>query len=261
MHAAGLLLFAFVFTLSFVGLPLDASAEILSTGDDTERVAAPPVVQSVDTTCRILWFRRGGNDNEIERLRMLGYDLTVVDSAPFLALDVLLEYGTVVIAYTGPGIVASRQPDLQAFVDLGGGLFIHQPNHEGALDYAPLGFDVTITDPVWCAQDSYFAEIVDASHPITAGCADADLSGAFDSVGTLGPGFHVLTGATDCAYPALAAGSSGLGRIAFDTGNGSLECVVPGTELYWDNLYSWLCTPGPIAAKPTTWAMVKAGYR
>ena len=146
-------------------------------------------------------------------------------------------------------------------MDLGGGLLIHQPNHAGAIDYVPLGFEVSITDPVWCTPDSYLAQIVDATHPITAGCVDSDLSGSFDGVGPLGSGFDVLAQNPACGYPALAAGTSGLGRVAFDTGNGSLQSVVPGTENYWDHLYSWLCTPGPISVQPSSWALVKSDYR
>lgn len=179
--------------LALVALPIAASAEILSTGDDTNKVAEPTVVESVATSCRILWFHRIGGDAEIERLRAFGYDLTVVDTAAFLTLDQLLEYGIVVIAYTQPGILAARQPDLQAFVDMGGGLFIHQPNHEGSIDYVPLGFEISITSTVWCAPDSYVAQVVDATHPITTGCTDADMSGSFDGVGPLGVRFHVLT--------------------------------------------------------------------
>jgi hypothetical protein len=241
-------------------IPLVAAAEILSTGEDTEKVPDPLVVSSV-TSCRILWFHRAGAEGELDRLRALGYDITVVDSASLLALSNLLNYGTLVIAYTGSEVIADRQADIEAFVDQGGGLLIHQPNHVGAMDYVPHGFNLHINDPVWCAPGAYVAEIADATHPVTIGCSDADLSGAFDMVGAIGPAWRVLARNTTCGDPALAVGVAGLGRVAFDTGNGNTESVIPGTELYWDHLYGWLCTPGPIAVEPTTWGSVKAFYR
>jgi hypothetical protein len=247
------------FAIGFI--PVVAAAEILSTGEDTDKVPDPIVVQSVTTSCSILWFHRAGSEAELDRLRALGYDITVVDGAPFLALSNLLNYGTVVIAYTGPELIADRQADLEAYVDQGGGLLVHQPNHVGAMDYMPHGFDLHINSSVWCAPGAYVAEIADATHPVTAGCTDADLSGAFDTVGAIGPSWRVLARNTTCGDPALAVGVTGLGRVAFDTGNGNTECVIPGTELYWDHLFSWLCTPGPVAVEATSWGSVKASYR
>jgi hypothetical protein len=244
-----------------VAFPHIAGGEILSTGEDTEKTPDPIVVHSPATSCRILWYHRAGGDSELDRLRALGYDITVVDAAPQLALANLLEYGTLVIAYTGPGFLAGRQPDIEAFVDQGGGLLVHQPNDVGALDYVPHGFDVTIANEVWCAPNSYFASIVDSQHPITSGCTDADLSGAFDTVGSLGPNFHVLAQNNACGDPALAVGLAGIGRVAFDTGNGNTDSVIPGTELYWDHVFGWLCSPGPIAVAPPTWGAIKAAYR
>ena len=242
--------------------PGRATAEILPNGEDPQQQPFDFPVQSVvQSTCPILWYRRAGGDSEIDRLEALGYDLTVVDAAPALAIANLVNYGALVIAYTGPGFLAGRQADIQAFVDQGGGVFIHQPNHAGVLDYTPLGFEVEIADPVWCAAFSYNATIVQGTHPVTQGLTDADLSGAFDDVTSLGPAFTVLATNPDCVDPALAVGTAGSGRVAFDTGNGNELSVDPGTEAYWDQLFDWLCTPGPISVAASSWGSVKAGYR
>lgn len=240
------------------GMPF---AEILSTGDDTSKIPEPLTVQTTRGGCPILWFHCFQDEGEINRLRALGYELTVVCDTGLPDLNGLLGYGVVAIAYTGAGVLADRQSDLQAFVEMGGGLFIHQPNHVGDLDYVPAGFEVSITSAIWCPPDSYLAHIVDPTHPMMAFLTDADLSGAFDGVGTLGVSFHVLTANPDCGYPALAAGTLGLGRVVLDTGNGAPVSIDPGSDQYWRNVLGWLCSPGPIAVEPSTWGVVKAGYR
>jgi hypothetical protein len=205
------------------------------------------------------------DEGEINRLRALGYDLTVFCETGLPDLNGLLQYGVVVITYTGAGVLADRQSDLQTFVEMGGGLFIHQPNHVGLLDYVPVGFEVSITSPIWCPPDGYYAHIVDATHPITAFCTDDDLSGALDGVGALGASFHVLAVNPDCGYPALAAGTKGLGRVVLDTGNGAPVSIDPGSDQYWRNLIGWLCSPVPVGVEPSTlgvtWGVLKAGYR
>lgn len=238
-----------------------ARAEILDTGDDTARVAEPDPVQSVVTSsCRIAWYRQGGSDGELDRLRALGYDITVVGRNQ-LSYPELEAWDAVVIAYTEPGFLAQQQPHLQAFVDTGGGLLIHQPNHAGVADYTPVGFSVEIADPVWCSPTGFANHLDNASHPITAGLADADLSGAFDGVASLGPAFTVLASSPECGSVSLAAGTSGIGRVLFDTGNGAPISVQPGSEAYWDALFGWLCTPGPIGVEPVTFGSLKAAYR
>ncbi len=218
-------------------------------------------MQSVVTTsCRIAWYRHGGADAELDRLRALGYDITVVGRNQ-LTYPLLAAWDAVVIAYAEPGFLAARQPDLQAFVDTGGGLFIHQPNHPGVADYTPVGFSVEIADPVWCSPTGYASHLDDTSHPITAGMTDADLSGAFDGVAALGSSFTALASSPECGSVCLAAGTSGIGRVLFDTGNASPTSIQPGSEAYWDALFGWLCTPGPIGVEPTTFGSLKASYR
>ena len=259
----------FFFTLSLaLGAALAPGrslAEILSTGVDTERVPAPLTVQSAPGNCPILWFRCGIDEGEINRLRALGYDLTIACETGLPPLSELMNYGVIVIVYTGAGLLADRQSDLQTFVENGGGLFIHQPNHVGQLDYVPTGFEVSITSPIWCPPDGYYAHIVDASHPVVAFCTDDDLSGALDGVGALGAGFHVLAVNPDCGWPAVAVGTKGLGRVVLDTGNGAPVSIDPGSDQYWRNVLAWLCSAGPVGVESntstSTWGIVKAGYR
>ena len=241
-------------------LPCVANAEILDTGDDTGRIPDVVAPQSVVTpSCRIGWYRQGGSDTELERLRAFGYDISLIGRSQ-LSYPNLANWDLIVIAFTAVGFLGAEQPDLQAFVDVGGALLIHQPNHVGTTDYTPVGFHANVLDPAWCSPTGYATHVDDASHPITAGLSDADLSGAFDTV-TLGPSYTVLVSSPECGTPALAVGTSGLGRVAIDTGNGSTESLRPGAEAYWDALFGWLCTTGPIEVEPTTWGYVKAAYR
>ncbi len=238
-----------------------ASGGILDTGDDTARVPGTEAVQSVVTnSCRIAWYRHGGSDTELDRLRALGYDITVVGRNQ-LVYPELDAWDAVVLAYVEPGFLAVQQPHLQAFVDTGGGLFIHQPNHAGVADYTPVGFSVEIADPAWCSPTGFANHLDDTSHPITAGLTDADLSGAFDGVASLGASFTALASSPECGTVSLAAGTSGIGRVLFDTGNGAPISLQPGTEAYWDALFGWLCTPGPIGVDAITFGALKASYR
>lgn len=236
-------------------------AEVLSTGDDTEREPIPfSTLSPVHEICPILWYRRGGADGELERLQARGYDITQAGASQ-LTLANLVNFGVLVIAYEGPGFLAGRRDEIQAFIDQGGGVLIHQPNHVGTLDYTPLGFDVEIANEIWCTLEGYTAVITNAAHTITAGLQDADLSGSFDVVGSIGPGYTVLATNPTCASPALAVGTSGLGRVVLDTGNGNDLSLDPGSDLYWDSLFGWLCTQTPISVAASSWGSVKSAYR
>jgi hypothetical protein len=251
---------ALVFAVALSALP--AFSEILPNGIDTKKVGDPIVNQPAGgPPCRILWNTNGGPHMEVDRLRSFGFDITATSGPAALALSNLLEYDLVVIAYVGPGWLGSRQPDIEAFVSAGGGLLVHQPNEAGNLDYLPIGFGVQIVDQHWC-ETSSTAEIVDAGHPVTAPITDDDLSLDADLVGALGPGLTVLARNVDCLDPALAAGNVGSGKVVFETGNADPQSVDPGSDLYWQTLLGWLCTPGgPIATETASWGGVKARYR
>jgi hypothetical protein len=248
---------------AFLVLGATAHAEILDTGVDTEKAVTPETVISPASICRILWLREGGADAEVGRLQALGHDVTI-GGYGMLNATALEEFGVLVLAYFQPGILESFRPVISDFVVGGGGLLIHQPNSAGTLDYTPAGFDVTMSGALWCngaSSEDYVATIVDAGHPVTVGLADSDLSGDYDIVESLGPGFSVLTRNAVCNTPALAAGTTGTGRVLLDTGNANLQSLIPGTELYWDRVFGWLCTPGTISVEPSTWGAAKAMYR
>ncbi len=247
------------FLLAFAVAP--AAAEILDTGVDTEKVVEAPTVISPAAVCPILWVRDGGADAEVERLRALGLDIRIGGFAE-LNPEGLEPYGVVVVAYMQSGLLTQYRTALQDFVVSGGGLLIHQPNASGLLDYTPTGFDVTMISELWCSGGTESGTtIVNEEHPLTAGLLPEDLSGDFDEVGALGPGFTVLAENSVCGDPALAAGTLGLGRVVLETGNANLQSVDPGTEAYWDRLFGWLCTPGTIAVEPVSWGQTKAMYR
>jgi hypothetical protein len=168
--------------------------------------------------CSVLWF--GDDVENTSFLSALGLSFTVTSNPADLSAANLANYDVLVIAYKGPGVIGAHQADIAAFVSANNGLLIHQPNNVGALDYAPAGFGVTITDQCWCggcASGPYDAEIVNGAHPITSGLANADLSGDFDSATSLGAGYTLLARNTVCTNnPALAAGTFGTGRVAFE---------------------------------------------
>ena len=232
-------------------------AEIRSDGTDTSKNVGPQTEEPTGP-CQVLWFGVQ-SPSELDRLRALGLTITQTTNPSDLTLaNLSTNYNVLVIAYTGPSVIGGQQGGIQAYVNGGGGLLIHQPNALGTIDYAPAAFDATITDIFWCNSA---ATIVNGAHAITAGLTDADLSGGFDRVGAIGAGYTLLAREIGCSEPALAAGSSGSGRVVFETGNASPLSLDPGSDLYWTRVFDWLCLAGVTATRPATWGAVKASYR
>lgn len=210
----------------------------------------------------MLWFGEETR-GEIDRLQALGFNITQTTNPADVTPANLANYRVLVVAYTAPGTLGSAQPAIQSYVNLGRGLLIHQPNAAGVTDYTPTGFDVSISSGWWCDQprDPSGGHIVDGTHPVTTGLSDADLSGAFDTVGSLGPSFHLLASSAICGDPALAVGTLGSGHVAFEDGNASPAADIPGRDAYWVNLLAWLCSAGPTPTRESTWGRLKAMYR
>jgi hypothetical protein len=238
-----------------------AFSAILNNGIDTSKPTPAQRNNPTGPGCPVLWYGQVIGD-EVTRFAGLGYSITTTVNPADLTAANLSNYSILVIAYTGTGVLGPEQADIQNFVQTGHSLFVHQPNAAGLMDYTPVGFDVLITNPAWCNfPSSPPATIVNAAHPITAGLADTDLSGAFDLVGALGPGFTLLTKSVVCGDPALAAGTFGAGRVAFDDGNGATSAFIPGTDAYWASIFFWLCTGGAVPTQHNTWGHLKTLYR
>jgi hypothetical protein len=211
--------------------------------------------------CSVLWF--GDDVENTSFLSRLGLSFTVTSNPADLSAANLANYDVLVIAYTGPGVIGAHQADIAAFVSANNGLLIHQPNNLGALDYAPAGFDVTITDQCWCGGCGFNdAEIVNGAHPITSGLVNADLSGDFDTATSLGAGYTLLARNVVCTNnPALAAGAFGAGRVAFETGFPALASIDAGSDAYWAHLFEWLCIGAATPTNADTWGRLKVLYR
>jgi hypothetical protein len=215
-------------------------------GSDSVRSAAALLSHAPAPSgdCDILWF---GLDiaNEVSRYRGLGFDIVHTEDPAEVNLANLADFDVLTLSVTGPGVLGGVQADIEAFVNEGHGLHVHQPNAVGALDYMPADFDISIADYWFCDQQYVSATIVDSTHPVTTGLADADLSGDGDLVGSIGSGFQLLAENVVCGDPALAAGTSGAGRVVFETGNGGDNSVLPGSDAYWTRLFTWLCEAEP----------------
>jgi hypothetical protein len=242
-----------------------AAAEFTSDGRDTQRAGAATPTGPGSAPCSVLWFTRNLITDEIARLSGLGLLITTTANPADLNAVNLANYDVLVVAYAGGGVIGSAQPVIQAYVTSGHGLLIHQPNLSGSIDYAPAAFEVNVLSPWWCGVVGgggvSAATIVDGSHAITTGLANADLSGDFDYVGPIGPGYTVLARNVGCGSPALAAGTILNGRVVLETGNGSAASGDPGSNLYWSHVLNWLCTPQMTPAQRDTWGRVKLLYR
>ena len=239
-----------------------AGARVLSDGTDTDlgSVGSTPGGVTFQGGCNILWYGTTSG-SEATRLPGIGILLTITANPADLSIANLVNYDVLVIAYTGSGSIAAYQPDIQTFVGMGNGLLIHQPNFTGVTDYAPAGFE-SETEFLWCnGATAEQAVITDGSHPITSGLTDADLAGDFDTVNSLGAGYSVLSRNAVCDDPALAAGTSGLGRVVFETGNASSTAIDGGSDAYWVSIFDWLCSTGPVSTEESSWGGIKATYR
>lgn len=239
-------------------------AEILSTGIDTGKKPDIPI-QNRSGVCRVLWFGQdaGGVGDEIARLAGLGFAITQTLNPADVNLLNLMNYDVLVVAYIGPGTLGANQGDIQTYVTIGGSLLIHQPNAAGTIDYAPAGFEVTIQDPFWCNFPvDHAATIVNGAHPVTAGLANADLSGALDLVASIGGGYTLLARNAVCNDAAVAAGTLGLGNVVFEDGNANPISIDPGSDQYWTQVFNWLCSTGPvISVEGKSWGGVKTLYK
>ena len=217
-----------------------------STGSDTDQpLPRTQASIAIGGACEILWFGTDFGSTEISRFQSLGFNITHTLNPADVNPANLSNFDVLVVTATGAGVLGGAQPDIEAYVNGGNGLLIHQPNVAGGSDYAPTNFNVT-TDPLWCNFPSDFAAtIVDPSHPITTGLTDVDLAGDFDFVVFIGSGYTLLAENVVCADPALAAGTSGSGRVVFETGNASNSSTDAGSDQYWINVLTWLCEAEP----------------
>jgi len=230
-------------------------------GIDTDRPLDPIQPDHLANQCFVLWFGIE-SPSEIGRLQSLGFNVTQTTNPAAITAANLANYDVLVVAYTGPGVLGSAKPLIESFVNSGKGLLIHQPNTPGTLDYAPTGLGAAILSAAWCNfPGSATSTIVDGSHPITLGLTDADLSGALDQVTSLGAGYHLLAKSLVCGDPSVAVGTLGGGRVVFEDNNASPISIVPGSDRYWGNLFSWVCSGGQTPTRDQTWGTVKVLYR
>ncbi len=197
---------------------------------------------------------------EVARVQSLGYSVTVGGDLSFANIS---QYDVLWLALVGPGVAGGAQSDIELFVNNGGGLYIHQPNGFGTIDYAPSGFEFTVSDVLWCDPEENNT-IVTPGHPTMFGLSPADLVGRYDTVFTssLGSGYTLLaegTGACDDNVQS-AAGTFGAGRVFADLGN-SGGSASPGSDMYLTNLFEWLCVGGSTPTESTTWGEIKGLFR
>jgi hypothetical protein len=233
---------------------------ILDTGIDTSKQQNSTTIPKV-AGCSILWYSPA-TDAMPARIAGLGYSVTFTTNPADVNAANLANYQTLVVAFTAAGVLGPAQADIQNFVQAGHGLLIHQPNVAGITDYTPVGFAVNTANAFWCNfPGTPFCAIVDGTHPVTAGLLNGDLSGAFDQVATLDVGYHVLATSIACAEPALAVGPFGSGRVAWEDGNGNPAAIIPGSDVYWSNLFLWLCTGAATPSQTSTWGRLRSFYR
>ena len=158
-----LFLLYLLFLLPVLLIPA-ASLAIDSTGDPAGAVGDPDrsAIVREEPILYFSWLQSG----DFTRMINLGFNVSYTPIAANLNLDNLRNYAALIIFATPSGKITEYADDIEAFVDGGGSLFIHQPNKIGLVDYAPTGFEIEITNSYWCPFGAY-ATIIDHSHPLT----------------------------------------------------------------------------------------------
>src|SRR5262245_25027214 len=136
MFHKGALLVSMGLTLGVCVMP--ASAEPTAASYDNTLNNPTPIVQGI--SCNVLWYSLDSRGETIPRLTGLCCTFTQTQDPADLDASNLANYDVLVIAFTGPGVIGAKQPAISAFTSADNGLLIHQPDTEGALDYAPAGF-------------------------------------------------------------------------------------------------------------------------
>jgi hypothetical protein len=244
-----------------------ASPAMSSSRGPTERVLADrevgtPGAELAGGSSPTLFYFGSTLGGEPEDFAALGFSVTVADTVADLQLTNLLNFDVLILGFVHPDDtrLGPYQPDIEQYVLVGHGLLIHQPNAPGVIRYAPTGFELEIESQWWCGVPgggaSTETEVVFPDHPAIAGLPPDQVGCDADQVAWIGPAYALLTRNLECLDPAMAAGTFGLGRVVFETGN--VKC---GCEEYWIQVLNWLGLTGPVSVKSQSWGVTKAQYR
>lgn len=243
--------------LLLASVVLPAFAEINEHGSD-------PLIQNQYGTrdqrdCTVYMY--GDPIGEAARFIALGYQVTVGNDLSYANIS---QYDVLVLPIVAPGSIPGAQATITQYVQAGGGLWIHQPSTPGTVDYAPPGFDFTVTSTIWCGNFSDNT-IVDAGHPTMTGLDDAALPGRFDSapVAQLGAAYTLTARGTGACTGDVhsAAGNYGDGQVFMDLANCGYNSGDGGSDQYVINVLDWLCAGGPTPVEESSWGQIKTTYR
>jgi hypothetical protein len=233
-----------------------AIAQPDDTGFDPRQGDQPGDSPQVYRDCSILYYH--GSSEDATRLQGLGYDVTMTQNPADLELSNLASYDALVLFLIFPGELGSYQDDIEQFVSVGGALYIHQPNAPGTVVYAPTGFEVTIADEGFSTVEPC---IVDPGHPITSGLANIDVSGVYDQVGSIGPGYtNVLVEHCAQGFPALALGEYGGGLVVFDVSHLATGTIHPPSDAFVVQLMDYICQHGTVSTQAESWSQLKGMF-
>jgi len=198
---------------------------------------------------------------ESGRVGGLGFDVTVGGDLSYANIS---NYDVLFLPLVAPGAITDYHDDIEMFVGGGGGLYIHQVNVVGTIDYAPPGFEADIDNNFWCLPPEANT-IVNPGHPAMSGLVDADLPGRFDGVPVagLGEGYVLLaTGTGTCVDDMhCAAGCYGEGHVFFDCSCIGANSSIPGSDAYVVCVFNWLCEEAPSPAESTSWGQLKSIFQ
>jgi hypothetical protein len=211
----------------------------------SEPSLSPQQSQQSDADLAILCYStQTDSRNPCNRVSALFTGVSVI-STPETIPNNLAGYDVIYIGYSEASSLSGKAPQLQGYVNAGGGLVVEQPNTLGNVAIFPPGFELTVTDTFWAGFPNPpgpdHKTLIGFFHPILNGITTANLSGNFEviPVSTLGPGWTVLAKAVSNPNLALAVGAYGSGRMTVHAGNISNASSIPGSDAYVRQMIEW----------------------
>jgi hypothetical protein len=202
---------------------------------------------TLDTNMVIGMIETGSYEDPFDRLQELGYhNINLI--SPLSGLDTFLQHDVIFLpvcwadSLTGAAdTILQNSEDYKQYVQMGGGLFIEQPN-----PYCQPGDSIVVTllpEPVtfhynYNKNDSQV--IVDTLHVITNGLSDSETPFPADSIATLDTMYHVLVCGLITGIPSLFITEYGNGKVLVHTANPSPTSFHPISDTAYVRMINWV---------------------
>jgi hypothetical protein len=260
------LLASLLFVALSIGLPaVPVLADDVDLDALDDNFLPDPGVSYADATVAIV-DAGGGIADFQNRLLTAGYGSTLIPVTS--DLSVLSQYDIVLlpVSHATPAYYSTLDglaQDYHDYVDMGGKLWIGQPNpyqmpgNTADITWAP--YALTVNNGYNTADCP--TVIVDPTHCIAQGISGSDLPFAGDTVIQMGTVWHVVGQGPVTGLPCVFIAEYGHGACLVELGHPSPAAVCPYTDAGFSRLVECLLEAGPPSpVESSTWGQIKSFF-